>query len=63
MIAIPGAAKYYPTINVQTGKWDVWMDDGENSSVIDTKSSLEAARRCADKWQTKENAAVAKSRK
>lgn len=59
---IRGAAEYVAE-KMGDGKYAIVMyPDGENTgSVIDKRSTYELARKCANRWQKKENAAVLKA--
>jgi hypothetical protein len=59
-IAAPVAKYVAGTDPENKHKHCVWMGIGEDWSVIEYKASAEAARKSAEKWQKRENAAVAK---
>ena len=59
-----GAAEYFPHLDNETRKWYVVMRDDEGfNNEIQRCTTFDACVKAADKWQEKENKAVAKAGK
>lgn len=58
------AAKYFPVLQLNGGRYAVCMEDAEGyQSIVQSCKTYDQAKIAAEKWQKKENAAVARHNK